>query len=115
MTGDRDRVFLKSVSSPQALRRLALSHRPIDPQRILSTENVRDGHVGKGQTSSPAGHVGHLARSLRCVPSYTDKAARSEVSVLPNRRNKVHVHGPTIWIDDGPVGVHGSSQADQEV
>ena len=62
-----------------------------------------------------SGHEGHLARYLRCVPSYTDNAVRSEVSVLPNRRNNVHVHGPTIWIDNGPVGVHGSSQADQEV
>ena len=35
--------------------------------------------------------------------------------MLSSRWNKVHVHGPTIWIDDGPVGVHGSSQANKEV
>ena len=35
--------------------------------------------------------------------------------MLPSRRNKVHVHGPASWIDDGPVGVHGSSQANKEV
>ena len=112
---DRDRVFLESVPSTQAFRRLAFSHRPIGAQRIRSAENLRDGHDGEGQESSASGHVGHLARPLRCVSSYTDKAARSEVSVLPSRRNKVHVHGPAIWIDDGPMGVHGSSQANKEV
>ena len=35
--------------------------------------------------------------------------------MLPSRRNKVHVHGPAIWIDDGPVGVHGGSQANKQV
>ena len=112
---DRDRIFLESVPGSQAFRRLAFSHRPIGTQRVPSAENLRDGHVGEGQESSTSGYVGHLARPLRCVPSYTDKAIRPEVSVLSSRWNKVHVHGPTIWIDDGPVGVHGSSQANKEV
>ena len=115
MTESETGFFLESVPSSQAFRRLAFSHRPIDAQRVPSAENLRDGHVGEGQESSTFGHVGHLARPLRCVPSYTDKAIRSEVSVLSSRRNKVHVHGPAIWIDDSPVGVHGSSQANKEV
>ena len=102
---DGDRVFLESVPRTQAFRRLAFSHRPIGAQQIRSAENLRDGHDGEGQESSASGHVGHLARPLRCILSYTDKAAQSEVSVLPSRRNKVHVHGPAIWIDDSPVVV----------
>ena len=110
-----NRVLLKSVPRGQAVRRLAVSHRPFGTQRVPSTENIRDGHVGEGQESSTSGHVGILARSLRCVPPYTDKAIRSEVSMLSSGRSKVHVHGPTIWIDDSPVGVHEGSQADKKV
>ena len=115
MTETETGFFFKSVPRAQAVRRLAVSHRPIGTQRVPSAENVRDGHVGEGQDSSTSGHVGYLARSLRCVPPYTDKAIRSEVSMLSSGRSKVHVHGPTIWIDDSPVGVHGGSQADKKV
>ena len=81
---------------------------------MLVQQTFEFGHANEGKRSAPSRNAGHVVGSVRCLSPYPDETVRSQVSIRFQIGHSVlHVHGPIIWIDDSPIGVHQGRQTDK--
>ena len=111
----RVRFLLESVPSPQEVRGLETSNRPVKVKRVLNTSNFPDGHATEGKVSRREGYVRYVPRSVRCIPSYSDAKGLSRIPVLSSQRQKVHVSSASLRLNDCAMGVHTSSEASEDL
>ena len=111
----RERVLFKGFSSPEEVRGLEVSHRPVTVEQVPNPSLFSDGHPSSGQAGPTARDVGNVDRPIRCLPSYPNQSRLPMLSVFSGGGHQVQVPSATIRPDASTVVIHGSSEAAEKV